>query len=450
MFSKQELAEAEAARAAIRNAGPLYVQSDEAKARAEAEAETEAKAARAAKARAALPAIEYVPAPKVPAKVPTAAEAKAARAEARWQASRAREFARAELAEARAAAARAARRNAVVHSADFVFAEAKAEGQLETLAKAAGARGLLAEARARAEFLAASGMTEAEARTAELLEAEGRDITLANAPEAGQHSALSPAELAAVAEWTRAALASPAAVAGRQALEAIGPRADAVIISNASYGTLTVAKVSGVPDVAKAEERAAELAKELAKSRARLAEAEAALKAAEGQRARQPIRAAEAEADRVAAGLAKVAARAAKAEAALEAARTAAARPEAEGRVYVPVAELPLGQAAKAAELALRQRRDAMPARYADRGPSAKTGAKLTDNTARWAIANVLGATAEAEEQLWAELLEFVRAELAAKAAAKAEAKAAARAADKARRAMSERVRRRAAKLAKH
>ncbi|MGZ4659696.1 MAG: hypothetical protein ACXVYB_00285 [Arthrobacter sp.] len=425
------------------------MQDDEAKAKADALAEAEAKAKAAAAARAKLAKSEAMPEAEAARLAPLPVlSAKAAK---RVEAARlARQLAAMERADARAARTRQFVRDSVVRVNELMAAEL-APAELATAAAKAGATGLLAEAKARAEFLAASGMTEAEARAAELLEAEGRDETFGTVKDAGQYSALSPAELAKVAEWTAAGLASDAARAGRQALEAAGPRAAAVIVTRVGSDTLTVGKVLRAPDLEWAEFTAARQARAAEQIRAKLATAEAAVKAAEATKASRPIKAAEAEANRVAASLAKAEAKAAK-SAKLAALAKAAKALTAEGLYWESVGKLAVSEAAEAGKLELPVRSDVMPARYRDRGPSAKMGVKLTDNTARLAIANALGATAETEAAAWQALKDSIVAKLAAKAEAEATAKAEAieanRVARRAREAAALRIKRRAAKLA--
>lgn len=477
--------------AAIRAAAPLYLAAPaateaeaEQAARAEAatagteatgkargaiaRAETTEAAARAAEARklagiqaraarAEQPAIEWRAAPQQQPRKATEAEQAAARAEKKWAAAIARESIRAELAEARAAEARQARRNAVVGSAESMLANFS-PAELAEAARKNGAASKLAAAEARAAFLAETGLTEAEAREQELLaEAEEtvsvdvRPATLADLmagpkTDAGQDSALSPAELAAVREWTRAALSSPAARAGRQALEAIGPVASAMVVTNRKARKLTVAKVMRVPNVETAEARAGKAGKALEAARERLAAAEAAEAAAIGQGARQPIRAAEAAANRIAESVRKLAARASKADMMLAEATEAAGRPRAEALVFLPVATFKLSEAEQAAALDLRKRSDRMPARYADRGPSAKGLPSMHDTTAALAIAKLTELTEAETAAYWAETYAMVRELLASKAAAEAAAEAETIAARKAKRAAAARDRRRNSK----
>lgn len=467
-------------RAAIRAAGPLYVSKGaptkaEAEARAEAEAATTgtdttgklalgaiveqetaeakqqaAEARRAAgiaarRARAELPAraIEWHPAP---VRKLTEAELAQQAAEQRWNASIARQLAAVERAEARQAEQRQARRAAVAGNAASMFAElAGSPAELEQAARKARATGKLAAARARAAFLAESGMTEEQARAEELL-AESFELAHWAAPDAiatrkpkadaGMDSRLSPAELAAVAEWTEAGLASPAARAGRQALEAIGPVASGMILTSVKARKLTVAKVCRVPKVETAEARAGKAEAALEAARARLAEAEAALAAVEATGAVPAIRKAEAEANRVAEIVHKAAARASKAAMTLAEARKLAGRPASDGWVYLPVESFKLAEAGKAADIELAKRSDRMPARYADRGPQAKGKAAMNDNTARLALAELDRLTEAEQARYWAETWDMITELLEAKRAAEqAEAEAAAEASKAARRA---------------
>lgn len=420
-------------------------------------AEAEARAARAAAARAALPAIVWVPAPKQPVKQQTEAEKAAARAEARWHASVARAMHAAELAEARAARERQADRAAVVHSAEVAMAElANNPAALAAAARKARATSKLAAAEARKAYLKETGKTEAEARADELL-AESFELVHWASPDAvpskrakqdaGMASALSPAELAEVQQWTEAALNTAAARAGRAALDAIGPRASGLIVTSRKARKVQLAEVRKVPKVETAEARAARADKALAEARERLAEAEARVAAAEAEKAVQPIRKANSEADKLAAVVRTKAARAEAAAATLAEARKLAALPvTADGFTAVPVATFKLAEAARAAEVQLRERADRMPGKFQHRGPQAKGLHYRNDKTATEAIGRIMALT-EAEiraywEETWKQINDLLAAKRAAEAAEAEARKAESEAARKAYKAAHERGRR--------
>lgn len=461
-------AEAKAERAAIRRAAPIYRQ-PKAAAKAEAVlAEAEAKAKAAAAARAALPKVTEAKTEAKAAKLSwhiingreyAAAEAREFWAEQRRLDSAARAAARAEArraelslysagtvldgmapAELTEAAAKAARRAAK--------AATKAEAKALRQAPAAAETHLELTARAEALGVDVTELLEAEAAEA-LMARAGRDETMGSAPEAGARSLMSPKSYMLFREWTREQLASPAAAAGRQALDAMGPTAQAVV--SVPYGgqQLTVSELAAVPNVTTAKARA-KWAKGHAK--AAKAKAKAAVKRAEGKHlVREQLAKAEAEAGRLAALAERAAAKATKAKAVLAAAKAAAAIPGREtGWVAVPVAKLATAEAGTAGSLEIRRAVGRMPSTYAHKGPSAKAARPKTDNTATEAIANVMGQTAEAEAAA-AEAMRLAvlarMAELAETAkAARAEAAEATRAAHKARAAAALRIKRRAAK----
>lgn len=314
--------------------------------------------------------------------------------------------------------------------------EASAAAELEAMASAADAMGISA-AELAAELAAERAML------AEAMPAPKR-VT-----EAGQTSFLSAAERAEVAKWTSEALASEAARAGRAALDAIGPRAAAVVVTGRAAERLTLAKVVTAASAERAAARAAKLAERLAEARAKLAEAETKVRAAEATKAVRPIREANREADRVAASVAKLASKHAEAAKLAEASGAGQELKDANGLIAVPVATLELAEAASAAALELPARKDAMPVGYVHSGPVARHIVRpVRDSTGDSAAALADGYRAA---MLAAELAEAKRA--AKLAAAKRPATGrpkqseAERAEYKARRAAAARGRRRAAKL---
>lgn len=489
--------EAAAERAAIRRAKAIYTQpkalakaeateaAAEAEARAKAgtvdstgmaagqvvragTAEAKAKAAEAAKARAALPKV-------------TEAKTEAKAAKLAWHTINGREYAAAEAKEfwaeqrrldsaARAAARAAARRAELsLYSAGTVLdsmapaelteaaakaarraakAGTKAEAKALRQAPAAAEAHLELTARAAALGVDVTELIEAEAAEA-LLAATGRDETMGQAPEAGAASLMGPASYRAFREWTRRALASPAAAAGRQALDAMGPTAQAVVTVPWQGSQLTVSELAAVPNLATAKARA-KAAKATAK--AAKAKAKAAIRRAEGKHlVREQLAKAEAEAGRLAAVAERAARAAARAKAVKAAAKAAEAIPgRVTGWVAVPVAKLATAEAGTAGSIEIRRAAGRMPSTYAYRGPSAKAARAKTDNTATEAIANVMGQTAEAEAAAAEAMRLAVLARMAelteAAKAARAEAAEATRAAHKARAAAALRIKRRAAK----
>lgn len=461
-------AEARAELAAIKRAKPLYRQ-PKAAAKAEAErAEAEAKAKAAAAARAALPKVTEAKAEAKAARLAwhtingreyAAAEAREfwaeqrrmdseARAKARAEARRAElslysagtvldSMAPAELAEAAAKAARRATK-----------ASTKAESKALRAAPAAAETHLELTARAAALGVDVVELLETEAAEA-LMAATGRDETMGQAPEAGAQSLMSPKSYRLFREWTKAQLASPAAAAGRVALDAMGVTAQAVVTVPYSGSQLTVSELAAVPNVetAKARAKAAKAAAKAARAKAK-----AAIKRAESKHlVREQLARAEAEAGRLAELAQRAAHKAAKAKAVKAAAKAAADIPgKVTGWTAIPVAKLAAAEAATAGSLDIRRAAGVMPSTYAYKGPSAKAARAKQDNTATEAIANVMGQTAEAEaaaaEAMRLAVLARMTELAEAATAARAEAAEATRAAHKARAAAALRIKRRAAK----
>lgn len=358
----------------------------------------------------------------------------------------ARETRRMERAVRSAEAARKFRVAAVKRSAELVLADMP---RAEVTAKAAKE---LAESEALAEAARDAGVTP-EALAEELaslqLMLETPERPARGAADVGQLSAMSPEALAAVADWTTAGLTSEAAKAGRAALAAIGRTASAVVATSLGGQSVTVSLVRTVPDTARAAEAVQRLTAAYAEAAAKLAEAETKVAAAKAAKASAPIKAAEANADRVAAGVAKLAARLAKAEAAKAMADGIAGIPEAAGLIAVPLAAATLADVDAFSALEIPERTDRMPARYVERGPSARrTVRPVSDPTGSSAAALADGyraALAKAEARA-AKLAAGTSP--AAADASKAEATEAKRVERRARQAAALRVKRRAAKQA--
>jgi hypothetical protein len=444
-------AEALAELAAIRRAKPVYRQPKAAAKADTAEAARVAKAEAEAAARAALP--------KSTTALPEAKPARLA-----WHVINGREYAAAEAREfwaeqrqldraarqATRAAAEAARLAAYGPAA---LLHVMPEAELRAKAKAARAETaaeLYLDVVARADALGVdvAEVLEADAQDA-LLAAEARDETFGAAPEAGAYSVMSPKSYALFRDWTRAKLASAEAEAGRAALDAMGVTAQAVVTVPFGGHQLTISELAVVPSLETAKARA-KAAKRAAK--AARAKAKAAIKRADaGHLVREHSAKAEAEAGRLAAIAQRAAAKAARAKVVKAAAKAAEEIPgHVTGWCTIPVAKLPMAEAAKAGSLPVRHAVGRMPATYAYRGPSAKAARAKADNTAAEAIANVMGQTAEAEAAM-AEALRLSvlsrMAELAETAkAARLEAAEATRAARRARAAAALRIKRRAAK----
>lgn len=427
-------------------------------------AEATAKAEAAAKARAGLPKVTEAKAEAKAARLAwhtingreyAAAEAREFWAEQRRMDTAARAKARAEArraelslysagtvldgmtaAELTEAAAKAARRAAK--------AGTKAEARAARQAPAAAETHLELTARAAALGVDVTELIETEAAEA-LMAATGRDDTTGKAPEAGAYSTMSPTSYVLFKSWTRQQLASPAAAAGRQALDAMGVTAQAVVTVPYNGQQLTISELSAVPNVetAKARAKAAKAAAKAARAKAK-----AAIKAAEATHmTREKLAKAEAEAGRLAELSQRAEAKAAKAKAIKAAAKAAEAIPgHATGWVAIPVAKLSAAEAEAAGSLPVRRAAGLMPSTFAHKGPSAKAARAKTDNTATEAIANVMGQTAEAEAAAAEALAAGIRAKLAELAEAAAAARDKQRTDYKARQALALRIKRRAAK----
>jgi hypothetical protein len=346
----------------------------------------------------------------------------------------------------RAEAARKFRAEAVRHSATLVLADMPASEQAAKAGREHKAAKAMADA-AAGIGVSVSELAEAIAVERALVATSGGQSDRP-AAEAGQRSELDKAARADVAKWTREALASEAAKAGREALAAIGPRASAVVITKREAAAVAVAEVRPVPNLEAAAKRADVAAARLAEAREALAEAETKVAAAEATKAVRPIREANREADRIAASVAKLAKRAEAADKALAAAASVASLPAADGLIFVPVAAYPLAEADRASELELPVRPDRMPARFVERGPSAKVERTASDPTgdSAAALADGYRRTLARAEALAAKLAARTSAEALEQAAA--EAREAKRTEDKAKRALAARNRRRNAKLA--
>ena len=375
----------------------------------------------------------------------------------------AREAARYEREAARAARAAAARVEAARKAAAVIIRELPE--QAASMAAAAGESEQLDYARQLAEAAAVLGVSEAEAAETVSAARDYMETPKAARPgvsKAGYGSALTPAELAAVREWSAAGLATPAAVAGRAALDAIGPRAAGLVLTNRAADTLTIARSVRVPSASVAGRRAEESAAELAEATAKLTAAELAVTAARKRKAKRPIDAAEADANRLAAAVDKLAARADLA------ARLAAAADDLEALnlsdleafMSDAVEVLALDKAAEAAGVSLRKRADLMPASFRHSGPSVKAArlvsgrghltmaaggshADPTGDSAAELAAGYRGRLAAAE----AYAVEFMAAAAEADKAERAEAREARRVEYKAREAARKRTARRAAKI---
>jgi hypothetical protein len=474
--TKAARAEARAELAAIRAAKPIYSQPKElAKAEAtEAAAETEARAkagttdsrgmaagqivragtaeaearARAeAKARAELPKVTEAKTEAKPARLAwhiiNGREYAAAEAREFWAEQRAMDIAaRAKTrAEARAAELAAYGPRAVLH--------VMPEAELRAKAKAARAEATAevyidATARAEAMGVELSEVLEADAQDA-LMAAVAKDETFGNAPEAGAYSVMSPKSYALFQSWTRQQLDSPAARAGRLALDALGVTAQAVVTVPFGGQQLTISELVSVPDLATAKARA-KAAKAAAKAARKTAKA--AFKAAEATHmTREKLAKAEAEAGRLATLTAKAEAKAARAKVVKAAAKAANDIPgKVTGWTIFPLARVGTAEAARAGSLPVRHAVGMMPATYAHKGPEAKAARAKTDNTATEAIANVMEQTAEAEAAAAEALAASIRAKLAELTEAARAAKDKQRSDYKARQNLALRIKRRAAK----
>jgi hypothetical protein len=317
--------------------------------------------------------------------------------------------------------------------------------QAASLAAAAGESAQLDYARQLAEAAAVLGVSEAEAAETVSAARDYLDTPKAARPgmaKVGYASSLTPAELAAVREWTTEMRSTPAAVAGRAALDAIGPRAAGLVLTSRTAETLTVARSVRVPSANVAAKRAEESAAELAAATAKMAAAELAVTAARGRKAKRPIDAAEADAHRYAAAVGKLAKRAelaarlAVAAAELDALNLA----EMEGFMSDPAAELALDKAAEAADVSLRVRADVMPAQYRYTGPNV-SAARLVSGRGHLTMA-AGGAYSDPTGDSAAELASGYRGRVIAAEVFAVEYMAAAAEADKAERAEAREARR--------
>jgi len=313
----------------------------------------------------------------------------------------------------RKAAAEAARIRDLKRLAVMVRTELP-EAAAEAAARA-GESAQLDYASQLAEAAAVLGGSEAEAAEVIRAAAAYRETDKPARPgvsKAGYGSALTPAELAAVREWTKSGLATPAAEAGRAALAAIGPRAAGVVITNRAADTLTIARSVRVPSAAVGRRRADALAAELAEAQAKLAAAEAASKAAAKRKAKRPADAAEADANRLAAAVGRLARRADLAARLAEAAEALAGLELAELEPYMadPAASLPLAAAAEAAGVSLRIRADVMPVQYRYTGPNV-SAARLVSGRGHYTMA--ASGVSDPTGGAAAELADGYRAELA-------------------------------------
>jgi hypothetical protein len=273
----------------------------------------------------------------------------------------------------------AVQRSAIVLLADMPAAEvAKQSG----MRKAAAQYAALADI-AAAEDLEVSEVSEA-IYSAQLLAADGTKRVQDVKSEVGYAAALTPAEVLERKALAADMLQYPEAIAGREVLAAIGPRASAVVSTNVYMAStpITVSLVRTVPDIKAAEARIAGLTRPLAEAREALERAEAKVSAARKAKAVRPLKSAEADADRVAAGVGKLAKRMAAAEAARALALELAAMASASDLIAVPLATFGLSEAAaEAAALEIPDRTDRMPSSFVERGPRVRTSASWSGDT---------------------------------------------------------------------
>jgi hypothetical protein len=268
----------------------------------------------------------------------------------------------------------AVKRSAQVLLADMPAAEVVAKSRTKRTA------GDYAELAAVAADLGVEISELAEALETEKLLVAEQSRPLADVKsEVGYAAELTPAEV--LERKARAAdmLQSAEAVAGREVLAAIGPRASAVVTSKPDSFEITVSLVRTVPDLKAAEARIAGLSKPLAEAREalELAEKKAAAKTLNAE----ARKAAEAAADSKAAGVAKLAKRMAAAEAARDMALELAALPNAADLISVPLATLFYMSAAEAGALEIPDRTDRMPSSFVERGPRVRTSASWSGQT---------------------------------------------------------------------
>lgn len=274
----------------------------------------------------------------------------------------------------------AVRRSAVVMLEDLSAAE---------LAKAASAKrvtGAKSDYDQLAKVAADLGVEVAELdamiAAEKLLVADGSPVVQDSKAEVGYASAATPSEVADRKEYVAELLLARNAVAGRKVLDAIGPRASAVVISELDTDRVTVAQVRTVPDISAARIRIEALTKPLAEARERLSAAIAKEDAARAAKAVRPLKSAEADTARIAAGVAKIQKRMDAAKAAEALALELAALPSAEGLVTVPLETFKLAEAAEAGALEIPERTDRMPSAFVERGPRVRTSASWSGETA--------------------------------------------------------------------
>ena len=276
--------------------------------------------------------------------------------------------------------AAAVQRSAIVLLADMPAAEVAKQSRLRKAAE---------DYAAMAEVAAAVGVEVSELaealETEKLLVADGTKPLRDSSSEVGYaDTTLTPREVLEHKAWAADMLQYPEAVAAREVLAAIGPRASAVVSTNVymAGSPVTVSLVRTVPDIGAAEARISALTKPLTEAREALAKAEAKVKAAAKLKAVKPLKSAEADADRIAAGVRKLAKRMESAEAARDLALELAAMPNADDLVTVPMATFGIGEAAaEAAALEIPDRADRMPSAFVERGPRVRTSASWSGQT---------------------------------------------------------------------
>lgn len=272
----------------------------------------------------------------------------------------------------------AVQRSAIVLLADMPAAEVAKQSRSK---KAAEDYAAMAEVAADLD-MEVSDLAEA-LETEKLLMADGTRPLADTKSEVGYASELTPAEVLERKAYAADMLQYPEAVAGREVLDAIGPRASAVVSTNVymAGSRVTVSLVRTVPDIKAAEARIAGLSGPLAEAREALERAEAKVTAAAKKKASGPLKSAEADADRIAAGVAKLAKRMQAAEAARDLALELAAMPAAEALISVRLESFKLAEAAEAGALEIPDRADRMPSAFVERGPRVRTSASWSGAT---------------------------------------------------------------------
>ena len=272
----------------------------------------------------------------------------------------------------------AVQRSAIVLLADMPAAEVAKQSRLSKAA---------AEYAAMAEVAADLGIEVSELaealETEKLLVADGTKPLRDSSSEVGYADILTPAEVLERKALAADMLAYPEAVAGREVLAAIGPRASALVSTNVymAGSPVTVSLVRTVPDIAAAEARISALTKPLTEAREALERAEAKVTAAAKLKASGPLKSAEADADRIAAGVRKLAKRMESAEAARDLALELAAMPNADDLIAVPLETFGLSEVDKAGALEIPDRADRMPSAFVERGPRVRTSASWSGQT---------------------------------------------------------------------